>query len=126
MKKYVILLLTLSLLSCSTDETEVQTTNFIPERFIGNWKKSPTGNTKCEVTTNMLSIIQENITRTSGTVIQDNGSTLFKADLGNNETLTLLLATYSPNTPNDDVLGITITDSDTPNNYVTNGYYTRE
>ncbi|WP_396154038.1 hypothetical protein, partial [Flavobacterium sp.] len=71
-------------------------------------------------------LIVENLTRTNGTVIDDNGSTLFKADLGNNETLTLLLATYNQNTTNDDVLGITITNSNTPNVYVTNGYWVRD
>lgn len=114
----------LTLTSCSTPDQENKLS--IPQRFIGNWEKTPTGNTKCKIETNKLSIIQENITRTNGTVTEDNGSTLFKADLGNGETLILLLATYSQDTPNDDVLGITITDSDTPNVYVTNGSYTRE
>lgn len=126
-KNLITLLLTISLLGCNTDETEVQTANFIPERFTGNWKKSPTRNTKAEIRVDRLTIIQENITRANITeVIQDNGSTLFKANLGNGETLTLLLATYNTDTPNDDVLGITITNSNTPNVYVTNGSYTRE
>jgi hypothetical protein len=126
-----IALVLLTLTSCSTpdqpttENNQGQTLN-IPQRFIGNWEKTPTGNTKCKIETNKLSIIQENITRTKGTVTEDNGSTLFKADLGNGETLILLLATYNQDTPNDDVLGITITDSDTPNVYVTNGSYTRE
>jgi hypothetical protein len=132
MKKLILsIAIILTLNNCSTSDQSTtennqgQTLN-IPQRFIGNWEKTPTGNTKCKIETNKLSVIQENITRIEGTVIQDNGSTLFKANLGNGETLTLLLATYNQDTPNDDVLGITITDSDTPNVYVTNGSYTRE
>lgn len=127
MKKLLILLLFSFLVSCSTEQ-ENNSSSFIPERFVGNWisaSKSFSAEIKTEKITIEISngIDKELITRTKGTTIEYNNTTLFRTDLGNKEELILLFRERDENTKDDDIIGITLyRDGET----ITNTYYLRK
>ena len=106
MKKLLLLLLTITL-SCSNDEEQSGSLQ-IPDRFVGDWVS---GNTLAKVRTNRLEIdfeYEPTIVRTEGTTTVDNGATHFEAELPNNERLVLLFRENDEDTPDDDVIGITL------------------
>lgn len=104
MKNILLIFLSLFFLSCSTEQDN--SSSFIPERFVGDWI-SPYG-FSAEIKTNKITIETEKelITRTKGTTIEDNKTTLFRTDINNNEQLLLLLREREQNTKEDDIIGI--------------------
>ncbi len=118
MKKLIliwsIIILLLSLTSCSTDSvTETQTTEetgFIPVRYRGNWELgyNPPTPKFAEIKANKLYFQgnNENILKTTGTVTEDNGTTLCRINFDNNEKVLLLFSIYNPNDAGDDVISI--------------------
>jgi hypothetical protein len=123
MKKLLILIIiAVTLNSCTNTGISETTneTNFIPQRFIGNWRSTQI-NPVVKATIKANSIEVGTIKRINGVVTKDE-TMLFKADLANGEKLILQIAGSSPN----EVLGITITSPNSSNNYVTNGVYVRE
>ena len=124
MKKLITFLLFSFLLSCSTEQEnkDVISSSFIPERFVGNWLSVNSLSAEIKINKITIETKKELITRTKGTVIEDNGTTLFRTDLGNKEELILLLRENSEKTKDDDMIGITLyRDGKT----ITNTYYLR-
>ena len=124
MKKLITFLLFSFLLSCSTEQEnkDVISSSFIPERFVGNWLSVNSLSAKIKTEKITVETDKELITRTKGTTIEDNNTTLFRTDLGNKEELILLFRERDEDTKDDDMIGITLyRDGKT----ITNTYYLR-
>ena len=122
MKKLITFLLFSFLLSCSTEQENISS-SFIPERFVGNWLS--VNSLSAEIKTEKITVEtdKELITRTKGTTIEDNNTTLFRTDLGNKEELILLFRERDEDTKDDDMIGVTLyRDGKT----ITNTYYLRK
>lgn len=123
-KKLLILLLFGFFISCSAEQKnkDVISSSFIPERFVGNWLSVNSLSAEIKINKITVETNKELITRTKGTTIEDNNTTLFRTDLGNKEELILLFRERDENTKDDDMIGITLyRDGKT----ITNTYYLR-
>lgn len=136
MKKLILsIVIVLTLNSCSTEEQENKLS--IPKEFTGNYKRNiESGVQKAVLTLNSIDVksigTTEGVFRTQGTMISDtemfNGSgRVFRADLGNNETLTLSLDRgINLTDPSDDNLSIIIQRENNNGQWVINGGFSRE
>jgi hypothetical protein len=119
MKKLLLsVLLSVTMFSCSSDEADVLKTAttetvgtplLIPQRYVDSWLAIST-TFSAEIKTNSISFDTqtEKISRSSGILVEDNKMSVFKADLGNKEQLTLLLIEGSKEISSDDILFITL------------------
>lgn len=122
-KKLLILLLFGFFISCSTQQETSSNSSFIPERFVGNWLSVNSLSAEIKINKITVETDKELITRTKGTTIEDNNTTLFRTDLGNKEELILLFREFDEKTKDDDMIGITLyRDGET----ITNTYYLRK
>ncbi len=120
MKKVLLsVLAAVTLCSCSSDEADVFKTATtetvgaslnIPQRYIGSWV-AISSTFSAEIKTNSISFNTqtEKISRSNGTLTEDDKMNVYKADLGNKEELTLLLIEGAKDISSDDILFITLT-----------------
>lgn len=134
MKKLILsisILLTFNCCTTSDQPTTEENILNIPNEFTGNYKRIITdGEQKAILTLNSIDLksvgTTQGVLRTKGTFISDmetmNGTIrTYKANLGNEEKLTLNLHRHNLNITTDDVLFIIITKENNGGNYVTNG-----